>query len=197
MLDKYDVLSYNGDDITLKGEMDMKRLICALLAALMLLCGMAVAEEIDFASMDDSALHAMIDGARNELTKRELIAAENTVLFEQDGVTVYLTGNYDVWGYDEDNYLDLEAVLVNESDKMLYVTVRYAYINGWEVSGGAFSDTDAGKKAKDTLQFYLTDAGVATYEEIEDIEMTFAIVDSATYETITVLEPITVHFNAE
>ena len=196
MLDKYDVLSYNGDDITLKGEMDMKRLICALLAALMLLCGMAVAEEIDFASMDDSALHAMIDGARNELTKRELIAAENTVLFEQDGVTVYLTGDHEVWGSDS-YYLDMGVVLVNDSEKTVFLTVNTAYINGWEVYGGGITDTDAGKKQKANLDFGISDAGITTYEEIEEIEINFWLCDAETYETIAEVGPVVIHCNVQ
>ena len=128
MLDKYDVLSYNDREKYFIGkrEIEMKRLFSVLMALILVFSIAAVAEGTDFASMDDAALHAMIDGARNELAKRELVAAENTVLFEQDGVTVYLTGDHEVWGSDS-YYLDLGVVLVNDSDKTVAVGVNTAY----------------------------------------------------------------------
>ena len=175
----------------------MKNLVSIILAVLMLISGFAFAESTDFASMDDAALHAMIDGARNELTKRELIAAENTVLFEQDGVTLYLTGDYEVWGSDDSYYLELGAVLVNDSDVTVYATIDTAYINGWEVYGGGITDTGAGKKQKSVIDFHISDAEISTYEEVEEIEMNFWLVDAEAYEAIAEIGPITVHFNAE
>ena len=58
----------------------MKKFLTVLLA-LLLLCGSCLAEGLDYASMTDAQLHDIVDAARNELTKRELVAAEKTVLF--------------------------------------------------------------------------------------------------------------------
>ena len=59
----------------------MKKFLTVLLA-LLLLCGSCLAEGLNYASMTDAQLHDIVDAARNELTKRELVAAEKTVLFE-------------------------------------------------------------------------------------------------------------------
>jgi len=174
----------------------MKRLISVILTLLMFVSCFAIAEGTDFSAMDDATLHAMINGARNELTKREMVAAENIVLFEQDGVSVYLTGKHEVWGSDS-YYLDLEAVLVNDSAASVYLYIDTAYVNGWEVYAGGITDTAAGKKQKANIDFSISEAGITTYEEIEEIEVNIWLCDSESYEAIAVLEPITVHFNAE
>ena len=62
----------------------MKKFLTVLLA-LLLLCGSCLAEGLDYASMTDAQLHDIVDAARNELTKRELVAEGKTLLFEQDG----------------------------------------------------------------------------------------------------------------
>lgn len=179
----------------------MKKLF-AVLMVLMLVFGMtAFAEEFDFASMDDAALQELIDGARNELEKRGQAqggqtVAENTVLFEQNGVTVYLTGDHEVWGSDS-YYLDLGVVLVNDSEKTVSVLIDTAYVNGWEVYGGGITDTGAGKKQQAVLDFCISDANISTYEEVEEIEMNFIIIDSDTYDTIAELEPVIIHCNEQ
>ena len=63
----------------------MKKFLTVLLA-LLRLCGSCLAEGLDYASMTDAQLHDIVDAARNELTKRELVAEGKTLLFEQDGV---------------------------------------------------------------------------------------------------------------
>lgn len=125
----------------------MKRFVSVFLVVLLAFStSFALAEGMDFASMSDDALRALVDAARNELAKRELTAAENTVLFEQNGVKVYLTGAYDL-SYDN-AYLSLEAVVVNDSDKKVNVSVDTACINGWDVYGSGIGDISAGKKKK-------------------------------------------------
>lgn len=183
-----------------EGE-QMKRLFSILVVLMLVFSTAALAEGIDFASMDDAALQALIDGARNELEKRgktngEQTVEENTVLFEENGVTVYLTGEHEVWGSDS-YYLDLGVVLVNNSDKTVSVLIDTAYVNGWEVYGGGITDTGAGKKQQAVLDFCISDANISTYEEVEEIEMNFIIIDSDTYDTIAELEPVVIHCNAQ
>lgn len=89
----------------------------ALLLLLSLALSTACAEGLDFSSMDDAQLHTIIDSARNELAMRELVMSENVVLFEQDGVSVYLTGEYETMEYDSENlYMLLKAVIINDSN---------------------------------------------------------------------------------
>ena len=173
----------------------MKKIITLILAAILLISCTAMAETaIDFTTLTDEQLHELVDGARNELTKRELNMSADLVLIEQDGVTVYLTGEYELWGSDN-VYIDFEVVVVNDSDKTVSILVDSASINGWDVYGSGVSDTSAGKKQKGTLEFLLTDADISTYEEIEDIELTLTIYDSDEWETINDVEGITIQFN--
>ena len=173
----------------------MKKTLSFFIALLVLLTCTAFAEAaLDYTAMTDEQLHQIIDEARNELTKREMVAAENLVLFEQDGVTVYLTGAYEPWGSDN-VYLDLEAVVINDSDKTVSILIDACSINGWDVYSSGVSDTSAGKKQKGQLEFLLTDAGISTYEEIEEVEIDFTIYDSDNWETISTAEDIIVNFN--
>lgn len=172
----------------------MKRIFALILMAAML-CSCCLAESaIDFASMTDEQLHELINGARNELAKRELAMSADLTLFEQDGVTVYLTGEYEVWGSDN-IYIDFEAVVVNDSDKLVSILVDISSINGWDVYGSGISETSPGKKQKGSLEFLLTDADISTYEEIEDIELALTIYDSENWETISTVENIVIQFN--
>lgn len=173
----------------------MKRIISLILAMLMLIAGTAFAEAtIDFTAMTDEQLHDLINGARNELAKRELAMSADLTLFEQDGVTVYLTGEYEIWGSDN-IYIDFEAVVVNDSDKLVSILVDISSINGWDVYGSGISETSAGKKQKGNLEFLLTDADISTYEEIEEIELSLTIYDSENWETISTVEGIVIQFN--
>lgn len=171
----------------------MRRFMALLLAALFLVTAAAAAENMDFASMSDEELHSIIDGARSELTKRELVAAEDVVLFEQDGVTVYLTGNHDTYG-DDSVYLELEVVVVNDADQSLGVGIDSASINGWNVFGGGIPGTDAGKKQKGSLLFCISDAEAYSFEEIEDIELDFYVYSEETYETVFSVDTVALHF---
>lgn len=172
----------------------MKKLI-SILAALVLLGGIAVSESIDYASLTDDQLHEIINLARNELAKRELIAQEKTVLFEQDGVQLYLTGKYRVSS--KADYMYLEAVVVNDSDLSVGVALDSykASVNGWDVWGDGISGTKPGKKQKGEITIKIADAEISTYEELEEIEFVFKLFNGETYKTISLTDPITVHFN--
>ncbi len=176
----------------------MKKFISILLA-LILLGGLAMAEGIDYASMTDAELHAVLDGVRNELAKRDLKAGDKVLLFEQNGVSVYLTGEYhvDSWGEGK-QVLQLEAIVVNESESKISVYIDTVSVNGWEVYGGCIIDINPGKKKKGDFEIRLYDADITSYEEIEDIEFTFDISDADAYKTIFRLEdPVKVLFNQQ
>lgn len=173
----------------------MKRMIAALLATLLLLTVCAFAEGTDFASMTDEELHALVDGARNELANRELSATADTVLVDQDGVKVYLTGENRVSS--SGTYLYLEAVVVNDSDKKVSVGVDTSSINGWDVYGGGIGETNSGKKQKGEFSFSLEDADISSYEELEDLEMELYLYDADAYERIGEIIPVVLNFKAE
>lgn len=168
----------------------------ALFLVLILLFSTCFAEGLDYSSMTDAQLHDIVDAARNELAKRELTTAGNTVLLDQDGVQVYLTGDYTITG--SSKYLVLDVVVINDSDKNISVSIDSdCSINGWAVSTMGCGETPAGKKKRAELSFKLSDAGISTYEEIEDIEMTLYLYDMDKWETVSRTETITLHPNAK
>lgn len=177
----------------------MKKLL-ALFTALMLLCGTCLAEAPDYTAMSDAELHAIIDAARNELAKRERTMAADTVLIEQNDVTVYLTGKYRLWDGDDFMsgdpfcYLDLEVVVVNDSDRNVSVTIDTASVNGWVVYGSGISETTPGKKQKGELEFKISDGEAFSYEEVEEIEINFYLYDMDQWERIADVDPVIIQF---
>ena len=155
----------------------------------------ALAPQIDYAALTDDELHELIDSARIELTTRELVASEDVVLVDVDGVQLYLTCVYDVHG--EGRYVDFAAVMVNGGEGNRGVAIDEAYINGWEVYGSSLGSIDAGKKQKGDLTFKLEDADISSFEEIEEIEIHFYVYNGDTYETLVRLDPVTLHFTAD
>jgi len=171
----------------------MKKLLSLILAT-MLLGSVALAESVDYASMTDEELHGIIDSARNELTKREMVFGEKTVLIDQDGVQFYLTGEYEFNASSDSKYTELETVLINNSDRKVTVTVDDLYVNGWQIFAMCGSNADAGKKDKGSLDMSLADAEVNTFEDIQDMEFMIRVYDSETYDDLFIVGPITVQF---
>lgn len=174
----------------------MKRLF-ALLLSLLMLCGTCLAEGMDYASMTDEQLHAVIDAARNELVKRELVADGKTLLFEKEGVSVYLTSDFkaDTLATDSMHFMRASVIVVNDSEKKVHVAIDSMSVNGWEVTCSGFSAVSPGKKSKDEIYFNAVDTDVTTVEEIETVSITFRLSDADTYRFFADVDPITLHFN--
>ena len=176
----------------------MKKFLTVLLA-LLLLCGSCLAEGLNYASMTDAQLHDIVDAARNELTKRELVAAEKTVLFAQDGVTVYMTGDYTIResSISDDIWLKINIVVVNDSGRDVGIDTVNPSVNGWDVSASILSTTTKGKKSKQELTLNVKDAEVKSLDEIEELEIAFRMFDGETYKTFAEMPAITLHFNVQ
>lgn len=149
--------------------------------------------------MTDAQLHDIVDAARNELTKRELVAAEKTVLFEQDGVTVYMTGDYTIResSISDDIWLKINIVVVNDSGRDVGINIVNPSVNGWDVSASILSTTTKGKKSKQELTLNVKDAEVKSLEEIEELEIAFRMYDGETYKNFADVPAVTLHFNAQ
>lgn len=172
----------------------MKRIIATLLLiALFLTANPTFAEGLDFASMNDEQLQAIIDGAKAELSNRNGNSSTSDVLIDQNGIKMYMTGNHEIWGSD-DYYYDMEVVVENNSDKPISIDFESASINGWEVYASGVYDTGAGKKQKGNLEFKISDADISSIEEIEEMELFFYIFDNESYNTLYKLDPITLVF---
>lgn len=166
----------------------MKKLVSFALVFLFLF-STAYASEIDWASMTDEELHTALDEIRNEITNRSLLAENMAVLFESNGVTVYLTGENEIGWMG----LEMGVIIVNDSDKKVSIQIEDVYINGWAVDSFGISDTAPGKKQKGEFTIYeLEDAFVTDIKDIEDIEITFYIFDNDNFKRIATLDPITI-----
>lgn len=167
----------------------------AVFVALLLICGTCFAEGLDYASMTDAQLHDIVNAARNELTKRELIAAQNTVLCEQDGVQVYLNGKYQLWKSDENVFIELGVIVINDSDKSISINIKECSINGWTTFAMGVSETPAGKKQKGTITIRISDADISTFEEIDDLEIAFQLYNMSEWKIVSNTDVVTVSFN--
>ena len=173
----------------------MKKYVSIFLALLLLIAIPCEAfAENDFSAMSDEELRELFDAARNELASRSLKAEADTVLFDQGGVQAYLTGKYEINDYGDTVELDLEVVILNDSDHELYLDCDGSTVNGWEVMGWGISGISAGKKKKDNIELTISDASISTYEEVEDIEFVFTLFDAITYDVIDSIDPVIVFF---
>lgn len=171
--------------------------IFALMLALLLLVAIpceAFAEMPDFSAMSDEELHALIDAARNEMAARELKAGENVLLFEEDGVQVYMTGNNRAEDYGESAYLYIEVVVINDSGRQIAIVDDGASVNGWNVTFFGFGGVSAGKKKKGDLELVISDASITTLDEVEDVEIVLQLLDEDSWNVLCTLDPITVLF---
>ncbi len=175
----------------------MKKIFALVLAVLLFVaipCE-AFAEVPDFSAMSDEELHALINASRNELAARELIAGENVLLFDQEGVQVFMTGNNSIDDYGNSVELNIEVVIINDSEYDIALVDDSTSVNGWEVMFYGVGGVSAGKKKKAELELEISDASISTLEEVEDIEFVFQILDEDSYDVICTLDPITVVFD--
>ena len=140
-----------------------------------------------YESLSTDALHTIVNRARNELSMRELLPSDrNVVLVDTSDVLVYLTRQYGYTSYtDGSKTIDLEAVMVNNSKVPVFFSAENCSINGWEANCTTIQDVNPGKKRKGTISVALSDAGISSFEEIEDLEWDFSLYNSDTYEKIT------------
>ena len=171
----------------------MMKKIVAMIIVMALCASVAFALEIDWASMTDDEIRAIIAEAQGELAKRASIAegtlpiAEGTVLIDQGGILVTLTGKVETMG----TLMELEVIVENNSDTPIYVNVTGSSINGWEVFGAGIADIGAGKKKKGDLMFTLEDASINSPSEIEELELTLSVANADTWSTIFNADTVT------
>ena len=170
-----------------------KIIVIIMIFCLIFPCGFA---EQNYTLMTNEELHQVIDLARNELFTREMLYSENQLLFEDENISLYFTGNYQVDGYEDFWYITFEVILINNSEIEMWLGSEEAYINGWKVSSGMIEETLAGKKQKGWLDFTLSDANIYSFEEIEDIEFSYYFVEAENYEIYhESSQPVIIHFN--
>lgn len=162
----------------------MKKLVSLLLVLILLLPVLACAE--DYSTWETEQLREAQKAIRNELLSRELVAAKDTVLIDQDGVKLYLTGEHDYMG----TLLRLNCVAINNSDKKVSINVVDGCVNGWDVSSVGIAEISPGKKKKGSLMFNMNDTDVSQYEEVEELEFVLQIYDMDAWKAISKTDTI-------
>ena len=155
----------------------MKKLITIILAMAMLLPAVALADLPDVTSLSDQELKDLIEVCSAELASRDTAKEEETLLFDQDGVKLYQTG--EAYVYDE--YLYVPVAIHSEKDFELSLGMENVKINGWETySNGVF--VIAGAKKKDKLTFKIADADISEISQIESLEFSWVVFNNETWE---------------
>ena len=156
----------------------MKKLITIILALAMLLPAVAMADLPDVTSLSDQELKDLIEVCSAELASRDTAKAEESLLFDHDGVKLYQTG--EAYVYDEE-YLYVPVTIHSEKDFELSLGMENVKINGWETySSGVF--VIAGAKKKDKLSFRIADADISEISQIESLEFSWVIFNNETWE---------------
>ena len=162
----------------------------ALLLCIIVMCGVAIAE--DYSALSTEDLQTQINLMRNELVKRELVAGEKVLIFDKNGVQIYLTGEYEE---KSSGKLRLKTIIINDSKEEVAINPELS-VNGWDVGcSGWKTDANAGMKAKGYFDFSISAADISSYSEIEEIVFRYkAKFGSGHWEAV---DPVTVYFNAQ
>lgn len=166
-----------------------KKILVTMLTATMVLsmtaCGGS--ESKDSSENSDgktpSVIEEVSDGASKDVT------IEEQVLYNQNGIVITATelDMNGAWGP------EVKVLVENNSDKDITVQTRNSSVNGCMTEIGFSCDVVSGKKSNDTLTFmsdYLEACGIET---IANIEFSFNIFDSETWDTIVDTDMITIN----
>ena len=171
------------------------RKLFALLLVLLLIGGIAMADIVDYTGMTDEDIYQLIDSAKAEIERRDLIGnPENLTVFYEQGVTIVITSfesNTDHWMYKPALVAQIKAV--NTSDNDMSICIDNAAINGWEVDHDGMINLSAGHKEKARFEFNLEDADVATADELETLEIKFYYYTPESRDVVYT-DPVTVTF---
>ncbi len=167
------------------------RCLLLILATVFLLVGNALAENMDYANMSDEELHQIISLASEELSRRA-DKDKKTILIDQDGILLYLTGQYTIeHTLLGQTILTLNTIMENNSAKNISIGHYMSSINDWDVDFSSIDiNASPGHKIKGSISFDLDDANISMYEEIKMIELELCVFDTSSYDTIIDTEVI-------
>ncbi len=120
------------------------------------------------------------------------ITIEETVLLEESGVRITAKS------FEQDSIFgpSVKLLVENESDKNLSVQTRSSSVNGYMVDIIFSSDVAAGKKSNEEMTFMDSTLELCGIETIADIEFSFHIYDSDTWDTYLDSEPVIIKTSA-
>lgn len=143
--------------------------------------------------MKDEELRAMIDSARIELARRELRKDGKVLVFEEEGISVYLTGDFET---NVKGDIEIGTIVINETDKgyRIFPAHMTISVNGWDVAAYVGLSANPGQKAKGVISFSPEDAGITSADEVQDLVFDFAVLFDGE-EKWKSLGPYAVHFD--
>ena len=152
----------------------MKRFISLLVACIIALsCSIAYA--VDYSSMTDTELEEQLDAIHKELLARRIHTEDKTILLDQSGVQIYLTGS--AWIDNGLGWLKISIAIINNSGRDIFLYIKDASVNGWIVPDASLWSSYCGynipngNKLKDELRFPLyTVDGIDTIQDFEEAE---------------------------
>lgn len=127
----------------------------------------------------------------NEQNKKE-VSVDEEVIFEENDIKITVTG------LDMDGWMgpELKLLIENDSDQNITVQARLASANGFMVDSTISEDVAATKKANTGISFSDTDLKNAGIETISNMQFSFHIFDTDSWDSILDSELITVNTSA-
>lgn len=149
----------------------MKKLVCLLLIAMICFVSSALAAEIDFAEMSDEELQELITRAQAELNSRSQEENTSPILYEENGIKLYLTGKYEIQHRKDADLVYFEYIVENNTTHDIQISGHDCYVNGWDIGYVPFyGEPKSGKKAKDVFCVDIRPASISEYKDIETVE---------------------------
>lgn len=160
-----------------------KRLLALIFAALMaaLLTACSGSADAPTVTQDEPTEQAgeKVDQASNESAEEPEAPAEQVVLLNQNNLKITYTGiGEDFLGP------QVNLLIENNSDQNYTVQTRGVSVNGFMVEPMFSEDVAPGKKSNCSIGFLSDDFSENGITEIENIELTFHVCDSETFQTI-------------
>ena len=141
--------------------------------------------EMDFSSMSDDELHALISGAESELSKRSAEESSDLVLYDENGIKLYMTGEYVFKKTTTGNteyLLYYDCIAENNSNGPVEFLGLDSSVNGWDTGDVNFfgkSTADltpsSGKKAMGKFCISMAGTDVTKYKDIKTLEFTLGL----------------------
>lgn len=172
--------------------MKKKILYATLLIAALSFGGCGSADEISTsASSDETNVTEDITPAESEVQETQQsdpdvesnqVSIEEQIVYEQNGIKITATG-IDIDG----SFMgpELKFLIENESDKNITVQARNVSVNGYMVDSSMSAEVAPQKKSNDTLTFLSSSFEACNIEQIAEVEFSFHIFDSDSWEDST------------
>lgn len=173
-----------------------KKVLAVLLTATMVLsiaaCGGSEAEDANKNSGNESSSINTEESTEPTVDDSKDVSIENQELYNQNGVVITATelNMNGTWGP------EIKVIVENNSDKNITVQTRNSSVNGFMTEISFSCDVVAGKKANDSLIFESSSLEACNIETLADIEFSFYIMDSETWDEIASTEIITINTSA-